>query len=64
MIMVTISLGIGEIVTQLVIKDAMLLSYEHENQNHVFSHLEELLMEDPDFSTNAQIYILTIQVAC
>ena len=57
-------MDIGEIATQLAIKDAMLLSKEQVIQNHAFFRLEELLTENPDFLTNAQIYILTIQVAC
>ena len=56
-------MDIGEIVTQLAIKDAMLLSKEQVIQNHVFFHLEELLMANPDFLTNVRIYTLTGQVA-
>ena len=56
-------MDIGEIATQLAIKDAMLLSKEQVIQNHVFFRLEELLMANPDFITNVRIYTLTGQVA-
>ena len=49
----------GETATQLAIKDAMLLSKEQVIQNHVFFHLEETLMANPDFITNVRIYTLT-----